>query len=61
MGQAMSVDEILIAVAVMLGLLLVALRLRKQREITRAWAATSHRDLPSQEVRADGTEPRVLH
>lgn len=60
MGQAMSVDEVLITVAVVLALLLVALRLRKQREITRAWAAASHGDLQRSEVRSDGSEPSVL-
>jgi hypothetical protein len=57
----MSVDGILIAVVIGLGLVLVALRLRKQREITRAWAAASHREIRQQApISSDGSEPRVL-
>jgi hypothetical protein len=57
----MSVDGVLIAVAIGLGLLFLALRLRRQRAITRAWAASSHREIRQQpQISADGSEPRVL-
>ncbi|HEY5938791.1 MAG TPA: hypothetical protein VIU61_29265 [Kofleriaceae bacterium] len=47
--------------AIGLGLLLLVLRLRKQREITRAWSASSHRKMPRvAPPTPDGSEPRVL-
>ena len=57
----MSSELFVVAIAVVLGLAIVAVRrLRLQREITRAWAASVPHDEPSETQARPAREPRLL-
>ena len=57
----MSSELLVVTIAVVLGLAIVALRrLRLQREITRAWAASVHHDERAEATGRPAHEPRLL-